>query len=265
MTSVIAILVIVALVGLFILRARYNSPKNIGKRGEARVDNLLKDLPQGYYVLNDVVLKTDRGSTQIDHVVVSKYGLFVIETKNYRGEIYGDDNRQEWTQIIATDVRYARKWYKTYTYITKNHFYNPIKQSLGHLYEIRKNLPEIKFLKIIPIVVFTGDADISNVQTNSLVIYDTALITTILQYQKELISDSEVQIILNHLSEKNVREIIDNKTHIHNIKTAEREYNRQVESGICPRCGGNLVLRKGQYGSFYGCSNYPKCKFTTHG
>ena len=265
MTSVLVILVIAALVGYFFFRATYNSPHNIGKRGEEKVGTLLNDLPQGYYVLNDVVLKTEKGSTQIDHIVVSKYGLFIIETKNYRGEIYGDDNRKQWTQIIATDVRYRRKWYKTYTHITKNQFYNPIKQSLGHLYEIRKSLPEIQSLRIIPIVVFTGEADISKVQTNSLVIYDSALITTILQYQKELISDSEVQIILKHLSDKNVRDIIDDNTHIHNLKIAEIEHNKQVTSGICPRCGGKLVLRKGQYGSFYGCSNYPKCKFTTHG
>lgn len=265
MTSVLVILVIAALVGLFIFRAIYHSPQNIGKRGEAKVNNLLNDLPQGYYVLHDVVLQTERGSTQIDHIVVSKYGLFIIETKNYRGEILGDDNHQQWTQIIATDVRYRRKWYKTYTYITKNHFYNPIKQSLGHLYELKKSLPEIQPLRIIPIVVFTGDADISKVQTNSHVIYDSALINTILQYQNELMSDSDVQSILKHLSEKNVRNIIDNNTHIHNLKMAEMEHYKQVESGICPRCGGKLVLRNGRYGSFYGCSNYPKCKFTIHG
>ena len=62
--------------------------------------------------MDDVVLKTDRGTTQIDHIVVSKYGLFAIETKNYRGEIYGDDNRKEWTQIIATDVTYRKNGIK---------------------------------------------------------------------------------------------------------------------------------------------------------
>lgn len=38
--------------------------------------------------------------------------------------------------------------------------------------------------------------------------------------------------------------------------------NKTIERGICPRCGGQLVLRTGKYGSFYGCTNYPKCKFT---
>ena len=39
--------------------------------------------------------------------MVSKYGIFAVETKNYSGEIYGDDNRQLWKQMIATDVTYS--------------------------------------------------------------------------------------------------------------------------------------------------------------
>ena len=137
MASIFPILTIIAVVGLIIFGWWYNSPRQKGKRGEKRVHDLLLALPEGYYVFDDVVLNTNRGTTQIDHIVVSKYGIFTIETKNYRGDIYGDDNRQEWTQIIVTEVRYRRKWYKTYTYVTKNHFYNPVKQSLGHIYIIK--------------------------------------------------------------------------------------------------------------------------------
>ena len=66
------------------------------------------------------------------------------------------------------------------------------------------------------------------------------------------------------LSEKNIREIIDEKTHVQNGKATKNELNRKIASGICPQCGGNLVKRSGKYGSFYGCSNYPKCRFTTN-
>ena len=45
--------------------------------------------------------------------------------------------------------------------------------------------------------------------------------------------------------------------HVHNIQ----ERREKIEQGICPLCGGKLVLRDGKYGEFYGCSNYPKCKF----
>ncbi|MBO4417246.1 MAG: NERD domain-containing protein [Bacteroidales bacterium] len=264
MTSMLYIIITIALLGLIIYRWWYNSPEQKGKRGESHVHELLSQLPSAYHVLDDIVLKTDKGTTQIDHVVVSPYGLFVIETKNYRGEIYGDDKRQQWTQIIATDVRYSRKWYKTYTHITKNHFYNPVRQALGHLYEIKKNLSEWRHLKIVPIVVFTGSADLSKVESNNHVVYDNDLITTIRQYQTQVLSSLEVNDILKRLTEKNVREVVDSRTHVQNIYAAKRDYQQQVSSGVCPRCGGTLILRSGRYGSFYGCSNYPNCKFTTH-
>ena len=54
--------------------------------GEERVHNILMQLPDEYYLIDDVVLETGKGTTQIDHVVVSKYGVFEIEAKNYRGE-----------------------------------------------------------------------------------------------------------------------------------------------------------------------------------
>ena len=30
---------------------------------------------------------------------------------------------------------------------------------------------------------------------------------------------------------------------------------------VCPECGGELVIRKGKYGEFTACSNYPTCKY----
>ena len=137
-----------------------------------RVSYVLSQLPEEYTVLNDLVFRTNKGTTQIDHIVVSQYGIFTIETKNYRGEIYGDDKRNEWTQIIVTDVTYAKKWWKTYTYVTKNHFYNPVKQSLGHVYRIKEVLSGYSNLKIVPIVVFAGDAVLTNVYSSHHVIYE---------------------------------------------------------------------------------------------
>ena len=179
MSTFISILILIGCISLVAFVFRYNSPQQKGKRGEIRVHDILLQLPKDYHVLDDIVLKTKKGTTQIDHVVVSKYGIFAIETKNYRGEIYGDDNRQYWTQIIVTDVTYMRKWYKTYTYVTKNKFYNPVKQSLAHVYEIKKNLSDWPNLIIIPIVVFVGSANLSNIKSNNNVIYVDHLIATI--------------------------------------------------------------------------------------
>ena len=258
---IISILIVISFI---VYRWWIKSPQRKGKIGEKKVSQLLSLLPDEYKVLDDVVLKTKRGTTQIDHIVVSKYGVFAIETKNYRGEIYGDDNRKEWTQVIVTNVTYLKKWYKTYTYVTKNQFYNPVKQSLGHLYEIKNTLTGWPNLKMFSIVVFVGDADLSNVTSNSIVIYADDLLNTIMGNRTIYLSDADVDNIYNQLSLMNQRASVNNFSHVQNIQSAKRQLNNTIASGICPQCGGTLVKRTGRYGSFYGCSNYPNCKFTIH-
>lgn len=259
-----ALIVIVVIIGLAVLRSVKRSPNYIGKVGEARVHNILSQLPTDYTVLDDVVMRTANGTTQIDHVVVSKYGVFAIETKNYRGEIYGDDNRQEWTQIIVTDVTYLKKWWKTYSYVTKNHFYNPVKQSLAHANAIKKTLKEWPNLKVVPVVVFAGTAVLNNVTSQHHVVYDDYLLATIQNYDTPCIADSEVSQVVDCLKRMDVRDQVDDRTHVSNVYAAKQNYNAKIASGICPRCGGTLVQRNGKYGYFYGCSNYPRCRFTAN-
>ena len=263
MVSIPYILLFVVFIALIIFGWWYRSPRQKGKRGEKRIHDILMQLPDDYYVMDDVVLETTNGTTQIDHIVVSKYGLFAIETKNYRGEIYGNDNSQKWKQIIVTNVTYSKKNWKTYTYVTKNQFYNPVKQAVGHAYRIKENLKEWPYLRVVPIVVFTGKADISRITSENHVIYDTDLLSTIQAYQTSCITDADIKVIVERLTSKNIREVVDNKTHVRNVKEAKYRTDSKISSGICPQCGGTLVMRNGRYGSFYGCSNYPRCKFTT--
>lgn len=254
--------IVILIFGFIFFVAWYGSPKQKGKRGEKRVFKELCKLPVGYHILNDCILATERGTTQIDHLVVSKFGIFVIETKNYKGEIYGDDNRQEWKQVIVTKVRYKKKWWKEYTYVTKNEFYNPVKQASGHAVELKKNLQDLIDVPIIPIVVFTGTANIKNVKTNHIVVYDYQLVSTIISFIEPVLTEQQILEIKERINNRNVRSFVDDKTHIRNVKNVANQVNNTINAGICPRCGGNLVLRQGAYGSFYGCSNYPKCKFT---
>jgi len=256
-------LIIILVVVLFIYLAWYNSAKQKGKRGEMRVSAILSQLSDEYTILNDLVFRTEKGTTQIDHLVVSKYGIFTIETKNYRGEIYGDDNRKEWTQLIVTEVTYAKKWWKTYTYVTKNRFYNPVKQSIGHAYRIKELLSVFPHVKIVPIVVFTGDAILSHVESKNHVVYEENLLDVIDGYKTTYLTDNDIQAVLAILTSNNIRETVSDRQHVKNLRTAAREVNATINSGICPKCGGHLIGRNGKYGTFYGCSNYPKCRFTT--
>ena len=259
----VELLIIILIVVFLVYLARRNSPSHKGKKGELRVARTLSKLPAEYQVLNDLVFQTNNGTTQIDHVVVSKYGVFAIETKNYRGEIYGDDNRKEWTQIIVTHVTYRRKWWKTYTYVTKNHLYNPVKQSIGHAFRIKEILSMYPHLKIVPVVVFVGDASLGGVETRHHVIFESDLLPVIKDYQTVYLKDADVKKVANILEQHNVRMSVSDKQHVKNLRAAERKANDTINRGICPRCGGQLVERKGRYGTFYGCSRYPACKFTT--
>ena len=256
-------LIFILFIALAFYRAWYKSARQKGKRGEMHGFSILSQLSDEYKILNDLVFRTEKGTTQVDHVVVSKYGIFAIETKNYRGEIYGDDNRQEWTQLIVTKVTYAKKWWKTYTYVTKNHFYNPVKQSLGHAFRIKELLSSFPRVKIVPIVVFAGDAVLSNVESQHHVVYEENLLDVIIGYGTIYLTDDDVQEVIGTLEKNNIREFVNDRQHVKNIRAAAKEFNATIKSGICPKCGGRLVERRGKYGSFYGCSNYPRCKFTT--
>lgn len=258
------IIIAVVVGGAIILKRWYNSPKYKGKKGEKRIHNILMQLPDYYVILDDIVLKTNRGTTQIDHIIVSRYGVFAIETKNYRGDIYGDDNRKEWTQLIVTEVTYAKKWWKTYTYVTKNHFYNPVKQSVSHALRIKEVVVNAyPNLKVIPIVVFTGNVNLSNIVSKYQVIYEESLLEVIQGYKAISMTDADVQKIVCTLVSNNVRPAVNDRQHVKNLRLAAQEVRTTIISGICPKCGGHLVERNGKYGTFYGCSNYPNCRFTT--
>ena len=252
MTQLLIIIVVVLFVSLSIFLAWYNSPKQKGKRGEAYIHNVLMQLSDEYTIIDDVILPTEHGTTQIDHVVVSKYGIIAIETKNYRGEIYGDDNRKEWTQMI-----------KTYTYVTKNHCYNPVKQSIGHAIQIKNMMANYPHVPVTPVVVFAGSAVLKGVNSRHAVIYDYELLDFINQRRNTYLTDSDVSEVLQLFQRRNMRTLVEDRTHVKNLKQAAKQTQATINAGICPKCGGQLIKRNGKYGSFYGCSNYPNCIFTT--
>ena len=96
-------------------------PFLIGKRGENFVSRKLLELDSEHYKVLDDLMLPSRGNTnttQIDHIVVSDFGIFCIETKSYSGWIFGHAQQQHWTQVI---YRYKKK------------FYNPLRQNYVHI------------------------------------------------------------------------------------------------------------------------------------
>ena len=88
-TELIAVLLVVALaIGFAVGRYQtYAQTRAFQNRGEARLSRELtmRFVAPDYHLLNHVTLRLREGTTQIDHVLVSRFGIFVIETKDYRG------------------------------------------------------------------------------------------------------------------------------------------------------------------------------------
>lgn len=223
------------------------SPTIKGKIGERSVVNKLGKLDKDrYIVLNDITIpKATGGTSQIDHIVISVYGIFVIETKNYRGWITGDEHDEYWRQTI---------------YKRKEKLYNPLRQNYGHIKALEAVLREYGGLKFIPIVSFSYRADLK-VRVTSEVIYSGQLLKTINKYVDVVLSNEDVKRIAEKITSANLinREI--KKEHVRSIKQASREKVDKISNNICPKCNNKLVERNGKYGKFKGCSSYPKCRF----
>lgn len=230
-------LIIIPIILIIILAVYLKRPETRGKRGENRVKCIIGEtIENEQYVINDLIVSNNGNTTQIDHIVINPRGVFVIETKNYSGEIYGSENQREWTQVLA----YGN---------VKNKLYNPLKQNATHVYNVKRivgNLP------IHSLVVFvqnnTYHIDANNVIPLSELKRTLSSGVSVLTVRQ---METAYSLLLASKTE------ISTKEHVENIK--EQQWN--VEHGICPRCGGKLVLRKGKYGEFWGCSNYPKCRF----
>ena len=115
--GIVSKILIVALFALLCILKRLIPSK--GAIGEKRVARILEKLQEGKYsVINNLLLNNSGYTSQVDHVVVSVYGIFVIETKTYQGIISGGENSEQWTQNI---------------YGNKYEFRNPILQNYGHV------------------------------------------------------------------------------------------------------------------------------------
>ena len=233
------ILIVITLIAL--LSAYFKSPKGRGWLGERKVRRIIgKTKENSRYVINNLIIKTgDNKTTQIDHVLINRKGIFVIETKNYSGRIYGDEKRREWTQVLSGGR-------------VKNKLYNPIMQNKSHIHHISNALSEK--LPIISAVVF--------VQGNTHFIdawgvYDLRGLKRMIKESETKISNAQMRKAYHDLTMARSH-TVKNREHVKNVRATQTN----ILNNICPRCGKKLVLRNGKRGAFYGCPGYPHCRFT---
>ena len=180
-------------------------PKFRGFMGEFWLKLELKKLPKNKYkLLNNIMVEDEKGTHQIDHVVISKYGIFVIEMKNYYGLIIGNQYKEKWYQYLG-----KRKY----------PFHNPMYQNYGHVktLSIALNLSEELF---IPITCFSNQVKLK-VTSNKPVVQVGTINRNILKYTEEIITCN-----LNELSLKienmNILDKAKRKEHVKNIRNFKR-------------------------------------------
>jgi hypothetical protein len=177
---------------IFLLWAKSKIPAWRGALGERTVNRFLNRLNlQEYKILSDVMLPSEgkTQTTQIDHIVVSRYGIFCIETKNYSGWIFGSARDEMWTQVI---------------YRHKERFYNPLRQNFAHTKAI-ESVIRLLYPKV-PVVGFVifPSADKLKISGTDNVGYTCDVLSKIKGYTTQVIEYEDRDKIFEILTKTNI-------------------------------------------------------------
>jgi predicted RNA-binding Zn-ribbon protein involved in translation (DUF1610 family) len=233
---------------LFIFLAVLKTPWFKGVFGEFIVNlfakwQLDKDT---YHLIKNVTLPTQDGTTQIDHIIVSVYGVFVVETKNLKGWIFGSEHQKMWTQQI---------------YKHKNKFQNPLHQNYKHTKTLQ-SLLNIEDDQIFSVIVFIGDSTFKTGMPEN-VTHGMGYIRYIKSKTEKVLSPKQVIEITQAIDSGRLeRSFKTNREHVKHVQeiVADKEAKHP-----CPKCGSEMILRETKRGEntgkqFWGCSNFPKCR-----
>ncbi len=250
-----------------------------GRHGEKLTERKLKVVQlfgRKGKVLRNVYLPKDKGETsEVDVVFITQKGIFVIESKNYTGWIFGDEKSRNWTAMLPN--------------CQKNHFYNPIMQNRTHLKWMQSCVGDD--VPLFSLIVFSERCELKKIIVTSADVkvikrdQTYAAVKKIWDSNPDAVSEEKVEEIYEKLQEYTNVDAAVKAAHIDSI---EKKYKTTVDKesvgsagipvtddssanttshGICPKCGSALVLRVAKRGAnagqnFYGCSTFPKCRYT---
>ncbi|MCX4050260.1 nuclease [Aeromonas caviae] len=225
-----------------------------------------------YYLLKDVTLPIPQGSTQIDHVIVSRFGVFVIETKNMKGWIFGNPAHKSWTQQI---------------YRRKHSFQNPLHQNHLHMMTL-KSLLGLADHQLHSVIYFIGDCTFKTPMPDNVM--NRGLIRHIKGKRTQVLTPAEVMQAVDTIQQGRLAP--DWQTHRQHVAQLKARHGGSPRkplsttavpgekgaapspvisqplgdpSPTCPRCGNAMVLRTASRGAnrgnqFWGCGGYPTCR-----
>ncbi len=171
-----------------------------------------------YHVFNNVTFPMfGGGTTQVDHIIVSVYGIFVVETKNWNGWIFGEENEPTWTKTFPNKK-----------YIIQN----PLRQNYGHIKTISEilKIPENKFH---PIIMFIGDCELKTKMPEN--VFTKGYTKYIKSKTEKILTEKEVSNIVDGIkayrlpaSFKTKRKHIRYIKSIHNAENEPRNYDEPI-------------------------------------
>ena len=182
--SIIIIISVILFLIVIIKNLFSDTSTRIGRRGEEYINSIIQNkLPnKKYRLLYNVTLQVGNSTTQIDHIIISVRGVFVIETKTWTGWILGTPQKNEWKQII-----YQNTYYHS----------NPIKQNNYHIKVLQKLL-KIPFKHIHSIIVFSGDCELKSYRIDN-VLYASELIDYILLFEKIIMKPLKAKSLIDRI------------------------------------------------------------------
>ena len=194
-----------------------------------------------YQRCHNVIVPSANGTTQIDHILVSIYGIFVVETKNFNGWIFGNESDNQWTQSFPGGNKFR--------------FQNPLHQNYRHTKCLSEylGLPHETFHSV---VFFIGECQIKTSLPSDVMTHGAA--AYIKSFNQPLLTPADVQTLVQRL-----RNAKGKQSYFSHMRLLTE---RHESTTVCPKCGGVLVERKARRGPnvgtvFLGCSNYPACRF----
>lgn len=196
-----------------------------------------------YRRFHNLIIPSKNGTTQLDHLLVSPYGLFIVETKNKKGWIFGSGDQSKWTQSI-----YGKKY----------SFQNPLRQTFRQKKILSEYLGVDESI-IRTVVFFVGDCKFKTRLPENVL--NSRLGKYVKQFKDPIIDHLEIDRIVVQLQRHVLESSLTNKDHIRSLR------ERHSSTTVCPKCGSNLVERTARKGpkagsKFLGCENYPRCRFT---
>jgi len=176
-------------------------------QGEAAVRRLLSTHFESasYHLLNNVTLPVDDGTTQIDHILVSRFGVFVIETKHYKGWLFANSG-PKWTQVLFG------KHYK---------FQNPILQNTKHVRAVSKLLDFVEPSAVRSLVVFTGDGVFKSQRPDGVLAL-SEVTPFFANFNEEVLSENRVQFCVGRL--ECTRRRLSRQTDIEHVEYLTRKF-----------------------------------------